>query len=79
MKYNKVIALLSLFGLNLSDYADYMKVAKQQITNKKKTDTFKVDEFIKLAEFTNTELCFIDKKTGKILISFDISDIKKPE
>ncbi len=35
MKYDKVKALLSLKGKNFSDYADYMNVSKQQISNKK--------------------------------------------
>lgn len=76
MKYYKVEALLKLKGLNLSAYADYLKVSRQQITNKKKTDTFKADELIQLAELTNTTLCFVDDK-GKTLISFDSDDLSK--
>lgn len=76
MKYFKIEALLKLKGLNISDFARFMNVSRQQISNKKKTDTFKSDELIQLAELTNSQLCFIDKKTGKILISFDKDDIK---
>lgn len=75
MKYSKIEALLKLKGLNISDYARSMNVFRQQISNKKKNDTFKADELIKLAELTDTELSFVDKKTGKQLITFDKSDI----
>lgn len=74
MKYSKIEALLKLKGLNLAGYAEYLKVSRQQITNKKKTDSFKADDLIQLAELTNTTLCFVDEK-GKILISFDSDDL----
>lgn len=76
MKYNKVNALLSLYGKNLSDYADHMNVAKQQISNKKKSDSFKADDLIYLANLTGTTLAFVDDK-GDPVVKFDISDIKK--
>lgn len=77
MKYNKIDSLLRLKGLNFSKYAEYMNISRQQISNKKINDTFRADELIKLAELTNTTLTFIDNKTNKPLMSFDISDIKE--
>lgn len=77
MKYNKIEALLKLRDKCISDYAKYMNVSRQQISNKKKNDTFRADELIKLALFTDTRISFIDNKTGKELISFDESDLKK--
>lgn len=74
MKYNKVTALLALNGKNLTDFADHMGIARQQIANKKKTDSFRADEFIKLADLTGTHLAFIDDN-GKPVITFDIDDI----
>jgi hypothetical protein len=76
MKYDKIKALLSLNKKNFTDYANYMNVSKQQLSNKKKSDSFKADELIKLAEMTGTILAFNDKNTGKPLIEFDISDLK---
>lgn len=76
MKYNKVVALLTLYGKNLSDYAQHMGIKKQQLSNKKKIDSFRVDEFIHLADLTGTTLAFIDKN-GDTVIKFDINDIKK--
>ena len=72
MKYNKIEALLKLKGLNMSNYAKYMNVSRQQISNKKKNDTFRADELIKLAELTDTTLAFNDKETGKTLIEFEV-------
>lgn len=74
MKYYKAEALLAMNGKTLSDYANYMNVSKQQISNKKKSDTFKVDDFIQLAELTGTQLAFIDKN-GKTVITFDTDDL----
>lgn len=74
MKYFKAEALLAMYGKTLSDYANHMNVSKQQISNKKKTDSFKADDFIKLAELTNTQLAFIDNK-GKPVITFDSNDL----
>ena len=76
---NKIKALLALRDLNFKNFADALGIAKQSLNNKAKSEAYKGVDLIKLADLTDTELCFIDKKTGKILISFDISDIKKPE
>lgn len=77
MKYNKVEALLKLNDMNISDFARHLNVSRQQISNKKKNDTFRADELIQLAELTNTNLSFTDKETGKIIMSFDINDVQK--
>lgn len=76
MKYNKIEALLKLKGLNLTSYAKHCNVVIQQIVNKKKTDSFKADDLIQLAELTGTKLCFIDEK-GNILITFNSDDLSK--
>lgn len=76
MKYNKIDSLLRLKGLNITKYAEFMGIARQQIANKKKNDTFKADELIKLAELTNTQLAFLDEN-DKPLIKFDVNDISK--
>lgn len=78
MKYNKIIALLSLYGKNLTDLAEHMGVAKQQVTNKKKNDSFKADDLIKAANLTGTQLAFVDKK-GDVVIKFDLSDLQKDD
>jgi Bacteriophage CI repressor helix-turn-helix domain. len=77
MKYNKIEALLKLKDMNMSDFARFLNVSRQQLNNKKSKDTFRADELIQLAELTNTTLSFVDKDTGETLIEFNINDIKK--
>jgi hypothetical protein len=79
MKKDKIKALLSLKGLNMTSYANCLGKSKQQISNKNKTDVWSLDEIIKLADLTNTTLAFNDKETGKSLIEFDNEDIKENE
>lgn len=76
MKYNKIEALLKLKNMSMSDFARFKNVSRQQISNKKKNDTFRADELIEVSILTNTKLAFIDEK-GNVLITFDDEDIKK--
>lgn len=68
--------MLKLKGKSLSDYANYLGVARQQISNKKNSDSFTADDLIKLADFTDTSLTFADNK-GHRLITFDDEDLSK--
>ncbi len=77
MKYNKIEALLKLKDKSMSDFARFKNISRQQISNKKKADTFRADELIEVSILTNTRLAFIDNETNKELISFDEEDIKK--
>ncbi len=77
MKKDKIKALLSLRGLNMSDLANFMNKSKQQISNKNKSDVWSLDEAIIISKNTNTRLAFIDNETNKELISFDENDIKE--
>ena len=61
----------------MSDFARFKNISRQQISNKKKADTFRADELIEVSILTNTRLAFIDNETNKELISFDEEDIKK--
>lgn len=79
MKKDKIKALLSLKGLNMSDLANFMNKSKQQISNKNKSDVWSIDEGIEISLLTNTRLAFIDNETNKELISFDENDIKKDD
>ena len=74
---NKIKALLSLKGLNMTRYAEHMGMSKSSLGNKAKRGTWNSDDLIKLAELTNTRLVFIDNDTNKELITFDENDIKK--
>lgn len=78
MKYNKVEALLKLKDMSMSDFARFKNVSRQQISNKKKNDTFRGDELIEVALLTNTRLAFIDENNNPVIV-FDENDIKKDD
>lgn len=73
---NKIKALLQLKGENICSYAKYTNRSQANVSNKISRSSWNVADFIKLAEMTNTELAFIDKETGKPLITFDVNDLK---
>ena len=77
MKKDKIKALLSLKGLNMTNLANFMGKSKQQISNKNKSDVWSSDDLIKIAIMSNSRLAFIDNETNKELVSFDENDIKK--
>lgn len=76
---NKIKALLSLKNLGLTKYAEFIGKSQPTVSNKARRDTWNVVDLIQLAELTNTQLNFSDKDTGKILISFDVDDIKNAD
>lgn len=77
-KSAKIKSLLSFKSIKNSSLAEALGLARQQaLTTKYARESFTSDDLIKLAELTDTQLCFVDKKTGDILIKFDSEDIKK--
>lgn len=76
MKDNKIKGLLALNNKNNSDFAEYLNKSKQFISNKMRSQVWSVDEFILLAELTNTTLAFIDNENN-VIIKFDKSDLKE--
>lgn len=77
-KSAKIKSLLSFKSKKNSSLAEALGLARQQaLTTKYARESFTSDDLIKLAELTDTQLCFVDKKTGDILIKFDSEDIKK--
>lgn len=77
-KSAKIKSLLSFKSIKNSSLAEALGLARQQaLTTKYARESFTSDDLIKLAELTDTQLCFVDKKTGDILIKFDNEDIKK--
>lgn len=74
---DKIKGLITLTGHTQAEIADKKGVSRQQYNLKITRNAFRVNDLIELAELTNTQLSFTDKETGKILVSFDIEDIKK--
>ena len=73
---NKIKGVLGLHGYSFSDYARYLKITPQALQSKFVKHNFKVSDFVALAEMTGTKLALI-KDDGKVIMSFDASDIKK--
>lgn len=74
---NKIKALLTLVGKTTNDVCDKLNIIDTAYYRKIKKNTFKAEELIQIADLSNANLSFTDKETGKILVSFDIEDIKK--
>ena len=72
-------ALLELKNKSQVDIAPAYFMSKESFNNKLRSaeTRFNLSDLVKLAELTDTQLSFTDKETGKILVSFDIEDIKK--
>ena len=76
MKYQKIYGFLVSLGKELQDYAEHLQISKQQLSNKKNNDAFKVDDLIMLADLTNTTLALVDKN-GKVVVEFTKEDLSK--
>lgn len=71
---NKIKGLLNITNKTTIELCEKLNILNVVYYRKIKNNTFKADELIKIAELTNTTLCFVDEK-GKILISFDSDDL----
>lgn len=77
MVTKKLKSILSLKGMTFADYARKLGILPQSLQTKSKSNAYKIKDLIEFADLTDTQLSFTDKETGKILVSFDIEDIKK--
>lgn len=73
---NKVKALLELKDTGITEYAKATEQTQPNVSNKIKRNTWTVQDFLKIAHYTGTNLAFIDEN-NKPLITFDENDIKK--
>ena len=72
---SKIKALLELRNKSTHEVCDTLDILGAAYYRKINKNTFKAEELIKLADLTDTELSFVDKRTGKQLITFDKSDV----
>lgn len=70
---NKIKSLLALKGLNMVRYAEHMSMSRSALGNKEKRGSWTAKDLIKLAELTETRLCFLDE--NKVVMDLDIKDI----
>ena len=78
MLSDKLKALLTLTGKSQGSLAEYKNISKQQQSNKIRCAAYKLNELVELADFTGTQLAFIDEK-GDAIIKFDLSDLQKDD
>lgn len=72
---NKIKQLLKIANKRLKDYATFTQRSQSNVSNKAVRGSWTLDDAIKLAEFTNTRLAFVDENE-KVVIVFDSEDIK---
>lgn len=58
---NDINAILAKAGKNKSGFAEHLGTSKQNLYSKLKADTLRIDDLIKLAEYTDTYLAFVNK------------------
>ena len=74
MDNKKIDNLLTLRDKNYSGLARYLGRFRQSISKTKTTGKWTGDDLIKIAEYTNTNLAYIDKD-GSIITVFDKNDL----
>lgn len=72
----KIKALLLMKSKTLTKYAKFTGRSQSNISNKVSRCSWNVKDFIEMAEFTGTQLAFVDEN-DKVVIRFDLNDIKE--
>lgn len=75
---NKVKALLALNNETIKSYAKFTNRTQANVSNKISRNSWNVQDFLKLAEFTNCNLAFLNKD-GNPIIVFEDEDIEKKD
>lgn len=73
---NKVKALLQYKDSNVSKYAKATGQSQPNVSNKIVRNTWTVQDFLRIAEYTNTKLAFLDDNNMPLIV-FDTNDIEK--
>lgn len=79
IKTKKLQILFKEREVQQQEVAQALEIKKESFNNKIGGGNFTAAELIKIAEFTNTFLSFIDKQTGEVLIKFNTEDLKQKE
>lgn len=65
---NEIKAAISLKGKSLEGLASYLGISKQALSNKFYRDSFSGSDLLKIAEYLECDLAFIDAKNKIILV-----------
>ena len=79
MVADKIRALLKMRKLTSKGLSEYLGLPRTQALNTKYLrQSFRWNELIQIAQFTDTRLVFVDAKTGEELIELSPSDLDDP-
>lgn len=70
----KIDALLKMNGENRAGFSRHINVTQQTTAKKAKTQAWNIKDLLNLAEYTGTNLAFVDKN-GDVLVKFEKSDL----
>ncbi len=73
---SKVKALLAMKEKTVSNYANFTGRTQANVSNKISRNSWNVQDFLLLAQFTNTKLAFLDEKNEPLIV-FTNEDIEK--
>ena len=71
----KIKYLLSTNGYNVKQYAEYLNRSQQSVNRKLTLNQYSLKDLADLADFTKTDLAFLDRDTGKPVIIISRDDI----
>lgn len=70
MLKDKIQGLLLYRGKMNKDFAKKLNIHQFSLPRKYKTDNFSIQDFLELAEFTNTELAFVDRNDNDKILCY---------
>lgn len=78
MLKNKIKMILSYKNIKQNDLLNVLDLSGKQALSRKMSDgAFSVSDLVKVCDFLDLSLTIKDNQTGKEIVSFDMSDIKK--
>lgn len=76
---SKLQILFKIRKCQQKEVASALDFKEKSFNNKIRGGNFTAAELIKIAEYTNTYLAFIDKNNGEALVKFSYDDLKAKE
>lgn len=72
MTSKKIKALLNISGKDLTGLANYMGISRQALSNKLYRGSFSEKDLTKIANYTNSVICFIHNE-NKIILNDEVT------
>lgn len=73
----KVKYLLSTSRHTVKQYAEHLDRSPQSVNRKLTNNQYNLKDLVDLAQFTNTDLAFLDKETGKPIVIISMDDFNE--